>query len=57
MDRNKFISILARLHLCNDSKLENIDDWERTKRYFLNLDDYEFGKKLNKFGLLDKEAS
>ena len=57
MDRNKFISILARLHLCNGSKLENIDDWERTKRYFLDLDDYEFGKKLNKFGLLDKEAS
>ena len=57
MDKNKYISILARLHLCNDSKLENIDDWEKTKNYLLNLDDYEFGMKLNKFGLLDKEAS
>ncbi len=57
MDRYKLASILTRLHFCNDSKLESIDDWEKMKNHFLNLNDHDFGEKLSKFGLLDKEAS
>tara|TARA_Y100000589_G_scaffold323347_1_gene357733 strand:+ start:278 stop:451 length:174 start_codon:yes stop_codon:yes gene_type:complete len=57
MDRNKLASIITRLHFCNDSKLESIEDWEKMKSYLLNLNEDDFGEKLNKFGLLDKEAS
>tara|TARA_Y100001978_G_scaffold20641_1_gene16546 strand:- start:16 stop:189 length:174 start_codon:yes stop_codon:yes gene_type:complete len=57
MDRNKLVAIITRLHFCNDSKLESIDDWQKMKDYLLNLNDHDFGKELNKFGLLDKEAS
>ncbi len=57
MDRNKLAIIITRLHFCNDSKLESIDDWQKMKKYLLNLNDHEFSEELNKFGLLDKEAS
>ena len=57
MDKFKLASILTRLHFCNDSKLESIDEWEEMRNNLLNLNDHEFGKKLSKFGLLDKEAS
>tara|TARA_Y100001970_G_C13774900_1_gene622369 strand:+ start:213 stop:386 length:174 start_codon:yes stop_codon:yes gene_type:complete len=57
MDKNKLASIIARLHFCNGSKLENIDEWQIMKKDLLELNDYEFGMKLSKFGLLDKEAS
>ena len=57
MDRNKLAIIITRLHFCNDSKLESIDDWQKMKKYLLNLNDQEFSEELNKFGLLDKEAS
>ena len=57
MDRYKLASIITRLHFCNDSKLETIEDWERMKNHLLTLNEDDFGEKLNKFGLLDKEAS
>tara|TARA_Y100001970_G_scaffold291952_1_gene431215 strand:- start:18752 stop:18925 length:174 start_codon:yes stop_codon:yes gene_type:complete len=57
MDKNKLAAIITRLHFCNDSKLENLEDWEKMKVNLLNLDDDEFDKELSKFGLLDKEAS
>tara|TARA_Y100001978_G_scaffold197877_1_gene209432 strand:- start:372 stop:545 length:174 start_codon:yes stop_codon:yes gene_type:complete len=57
MDRYKLASIITRLHFCNDSKLESIEDWERMKNHLLSLNEDEFGEKLNRFGLLDKEAS
>ena len=57
MDRYKLASILTRLHFCNDSKLESIDDWEKMKNHLLTLNDHDFCEKLSKFGLLDKEAS
>ncbi len=57
MDRNKLASIITRLYLCNDSKLENIDKWESMKKKILNLNDDEFNEELSKFGLMDKEAS
>jgi len=57
MNRDKFASMITRLYLCNDSKLENIDKWESLKKKIMNLDDDEFSEELSKFGLLDKEAS
>ncbi len=57
MDRDKLATIITRLRLCNDSKLESIDDWQRMKNNLLNLSEHDFGEELNKFGLLDKEAS
>jgi len=57
MDRNKLATIITRLHFCNDSKLESIDDWQKMKNYLLNLNDHDFSEELSKFGLLDKEAS
>tara|TARA_B100000963_G_C22106480_1_gene442963 strand:- start:226 stop:399 length:174 start_codon:yes stop_codon:yes gene_type:complete len=57
MDRNKLASIITRLHFCNNLKLESIEDWQRMKNYIMNLNDDDFEEKLNKFGLLDKEAS
>ena len=57
MDRNKLASIITRLHFCNDPKLESIEDWERMKNHLLSLSEDDFEEKLNKFGLLDKEAS
>ena len=57
MDRDKLATIITRLHFCNDSKLESIEDWERMKNHLLSLNEDEFGEKLNRFGLLDKEAS
>jgi len=57
MDRNKLASIITRLHFCNDPKLESIEDWERMKNHLLSLNEDDFEEKLNKFGLLDKEAS
>ena len=57
MDRYKLASIITRLHFCNDSKLESIEDWERMKNHLLSLNEDDFEEKLNKFGLLDKEAS
>ena len=57
MDRDKLATIITRLHFCNDSKLASIEDWQKMKNYFLNLNDHDFDEELNKFGLLDKEAS
>ncbi len=57
MDRKKLASIITRLHFCNDSKLVSIDEWENMKNYLLNLNENDFEDKLNKFGLLDREAS
>ncbi len=57
MNRDNLSSILTRLHFCNNSKLENLDDWKEMKKLFLELDEDQFIEKLSEFGLLDKEAS
>ena len=57
MDRENLASIITRLHFCNKSKLENIEEWLFMKNYLLNLDENEFDKKLREYGVLDKEAS
>ena len=57
MNRDYLASILTRLHFCNNTKLENFDDWKDMKKLFLELDEDQFIEKLSEFGLLDKEAS
>ena len=57
MNRDKLASIITRLHFCNNSKLECMDDWIKMKKKILTLNDIDFQKKVNQFGLLDKEAS
>ena len=57
MNRDHLASILTRLHFCNNSKLENLDDWKEMKKLYLELDEDDFIEKLSEFGLLDKEAS
>ena len=57
MNKDNLASIITRLKFCSDTKLEQIDDWAKFKSQLLNLNDFEFIKKLNEFGLLDKEAS
>ena len=57
MNRDKLASIITRMHFCNDSKLENIDEWIKMKKYLLSLDEYKFSEKLKEFGLQNREAS
>ena len=57
MNKDNLASLLTRLHFCNNSKLENIDDWEKMKNIILELDESQFSEKLQEFGFLDKEAS
>ncbi len=57
MNKDKLASIITRLQLCNDNKLENKDDYLKFKSYLLNLDDNKFFQKLWEFGLYDEEAS
>ena len=57
MNKDKLASIITRLQLCNDNKLENKDDYFKFKSYLLNLDDNKFFQKLWEFGLYDEEAS
>ena len=57
MEKYKLASILTRLHFCNNTKLESIEEWLKVRNTFLELNDYNFDEKLKEFGLLDKEAS
>ena len=57
MNKEKLASILTRLYFCNNSKLENIDEFKNMKKSLLALDDYQFSQKLREYGFYDKEAS
>ena len=57
MNRESLANILTRLHFCNNSKLESIDEYLRMKNYILALNDHKFYEKLCEFGLYDKETS
>ena len=57
MNKEFLANILTRLHFCNDSKLESIDEYISMKKYILKLSDYQFYEKLREFGLYDKETS
>ena len=57
MNRNSLANILTRIHFCNNSKLESIDEFVSMKNYILKLSDHKFYEKLREVGLYDKEPS
>ena len=57
MNKENLASIITRLYFCNDTKLENTEDYMRVKEYFLSLNENDFCQKLIEFGFYDKEAS
>tara|TARA_Y100001978_G_scaffold149055_1_gene134092 strand:- start:70 stop:243 length:174 start_codon:yes stop_codon:yes gene_type:complete len=57
MNKEKFATLITRLYFCNDTKLENKDEYLRMKNYLLALNDNDFAQKLWEFGFYDKEAS
>ncbi len=57
MNKELLANILTRLHFCNNSKLESVDEYVSMKNYILTLSDHKFYEKLHEFGLNDKETS
>ena len=57
MNKEFLANFLTRLHFCNNSKLESIDEYVRMKNYILTLSDNKFYEKLKEIGLYDKETS
>ena len=57
MNRESLANFLTRIHFCNNSKLESIDEYVSMKNYILKLSDHKFYEKLIEFGLHDKENS
>ena len=57
MNKENLASIITRLYLCNDTKLENKNEYIRLKNDLLALDENDFSQKLREFGFYDKEAS
>ena len=57
MNKENLASMITRLYFCNDTKLENKDEYMRMKNELLALNDNDFCQKLWEFGFYDKEAS
>tara|TARA_B100000212_G_scaffold120708_1_gene90371 strand:- start:12 stop:203 length:192 start_codon:yes stop_codon:yes gene_type:complete len=57
MNRENLASIITRLYFCNDTKLENKEEYIKMKKYLLALNENDFSQKLWEFGFYDKEAS
>jgi len=57
MNKDNLASMITRLYFCNDSKLENKDEFIRMKKDLLALNENDFCQKLWEFGFYDKEAS
>ena len=57
MNKENLASLITRLYFCNDTKLENIDEFMKMKNELLALNDNDFSQKLLEFGFYDKEAS
>ena len=57
MNKEFLANILTRLHFCNNSKLESIEEYVSMKNNILQLSDHKFYEKLREFGLYDKETS
>ena len=57
MNKENLASMITRLYLCNDTKLENKDEYIRMKNDLLSLNENDFCQKLWEFGFYDKEAS
>ena len=57
MDKENLASIITRLYFCNNTKLENRDEYLNMKKDLLALDENDFCQKLWEFCFYDKEAS
>jgi len=57
MNRENLVTLMARLYLCNETKLENRDEYLKMKKDLLALNENDFCQKLWEFGFYDKEAS
>ncbi len=57
MNKENLASIITRLYLCNDTKLEDKEKFMKMKEDLLALNDNDFYQKLWEFGFYDKEAS
>ena len=57
MNKENLASIITRLYFCNNTKLENKDEYTRMKNYLLALNENDFCQKLWEFGFYDKDAS
>tara|TARA_Y100001933_G_C18604751_1_gene399572 strand:- start:77 stop:274 length:198 start_codon:yes stop_codon:yes gene_type:complete len=57
MNKENLASIITRLYFCNNTKLEDKEEYIRMKKDLLALNDNEFSQKLWEFGFYDKEAS
>ena len=57
MDKENLASIITRMYFCNNTKLENIEEYISMKNHLLALNENEFSQKLIDFGFYDKEAS
>ena len=57
MNKENLASMITRLYLCNNTKLENKNEYMKMKNDLLALNDNDFSQKLWEFGLYDKEAS
>ena len=57
MNKENLASIITRLYFCNNTKLEDKEEYIRMKKDLLALNENEFSQKLWEFGFYDKEAS
>ncbi len=57
MNKENLASIITRLYFCNNTRLENKEEFIRMKKDLLELSDDDFCQKLWEFGFYDKEAS
>ena len=57
MNKDNLASIITRLYFCNNTKLENKEEFMRMKKDLLALNENDFSQKLMEFGFYDKEAS
>ena len=57
MNKENLASIITRLYFCNDTKLENKEEFIRMKKELQSLNENDFCQKLMEFGFYDKEAS
>ena len=50
MNKENLASIITRLYFCNNTKLEDKEEYIRMKKDLLALNDNEFSQKLWEFG-------
>ena len=57
MQKSDLISLLTRLYLCKQNKVESIKVWNQTKDSFMNLSEPDLETFFIEYGLSQKEAS